>query len=144
MNILINNPNTDQEITETIRKSAIKFVNVEYTVDCQSAPGGPSFIATYEHQMQSVNGMIRLIRQNEEKLKPVVGICEASIKLASMLGHKYSIISPVDHSITNKEAMVHKYHLDGMLSSVRSPLLQDKNMPEVDKFIRSCFIVWNK
>jgi allantoin racemase len=53
--------------------------------------------------------------------KPVVGIGEASMKLASMLGHRFSVISTLEHSIPNKEALVRKYQLEGMLASVRAP-----------------------
>jgi hypothetical protein len=60
MEILIVNLNTDQEMTETNRKSVLIFVNFEYTVDCQSAPGGPLFIATYEYQGRMKKNMTHL------------------------------------------------------------------------------------
>jgi len=53
--------------------------------------------------------------------KPVVGIGEASMKLASMLGHRFSVVSTARHSIPNKEALVRKYHLQDMLASVKAP-----------------------
>lgn len=165
MKILIINPNIDLEMTEAIKSSAQKYVNGQYSVDCLSAPNGPFFIATYEHQMQAADGMVKLIRENEDKYdafiiachadpnldlckeitnKPVVGIGEASMKIASMLGHKFSVISPVDHSIPNKEAMAHKYHLDGLLASVRAPLSQDKNMSAVDKLLEAATLAIEK
>ncbi len=86
--------------------------------------------------------MIRLLRENEEDFdgfiiachsdpnidvmkeitsKPVVGIGEASMKIASMLGHKFSVISDSIHSIPNKEDLARKYHLERALASVRAP-----------------------
>ena len=142
MKVLIINPNTDQATTSAIQAVAEKYVGERYEVVCKSAAGGPHFIATYEHQVQAAAGMIALVRQNENEVdafivachadpnldclkeitaKPVVGIGEASMKLASMLGHNFSVISPVQHSIPNKEAMVAKYHLSGALASVRAP-----------------------
>jgi allantoin racemase len=52
--------------------------------------------------------------------KLVVGIGEASIKIASMLGHRFSVVTDTFHSIPNKEALVHKYHLQDMLASARA------------------------
>ena len=51
--------------------------------------------------------------------KPVVGIGEASMKMATMLGHKFSVLSSARHSVPNKEALVRKYHLEGLLASIR-------------------------
>lgn len=142
MKILIINPNTDQSTTSAIQAVAEKFAGNRFEVLCKSASGGPRFIATYEHQVQAAAGMISLVKQHENEVdafivachadpnldclkeittKPVVGIGEASMKLASMLGHNFSVISPVDHSIPNKEALVQKYHLAGALASVRAP-----------------------
>ena len=53
--------------------------------------------------------------------KTVVGIGEASMKIASMLGHKFSVISDTAHSIPNKEDLARKYHLDNALASVKAP-----------------------
>ena len=51
--------------------------------------------------------------------KPVIGIGEASMHLASMLGHSFSVVSTGKHP--NKLALIHKYHLDGSCASVRGP-----------------------
>jgi len=53
--------------------------------------------------------------------KPVVGIGEASMKIASMLGHKFSVVSGAKHSIPNKEAVIRRYHLQDLMASVRAP-----------------------
>jgi allantoin racemase len=54
----------------------------------------------------------------EISIKPVVGIGEASMKIASMLGHRFSVISASRHSIPNKEALIRRYHLEGVAASV--------------------------
>ncbi|MGB2906477.1 MAG: hypothetical protein WBB73_05225, partial [Candidatus Aminicenantaceae bacterium] len=35
--------------------------------------------------------------------------------------HRFSVISTAEHSIPNKEALVRKYHLEGLLASIRAP-----------------------
>jgi len=142
MKVLIINPNSDPEMTKAIQKTADNFSGGSYAVECKPTPGALKFIETYEDEIKSAPGMIKILRENEDKFdafiiachsdpnldamkeisrKPVVGIAEASIKLASMLGHRFSIISNTKHSIPSKEALVKKYNLQNMLASVRAP-----------------------
>lgn len=158
MKVLIINPNNDQTTTRAIQVVAEKYAGDRFEVLCKSAAGGPNFIATYEHQVQAAVGMISLVRQYENEVdafivachadpnldclkeitvKPVVGIAEASMKIASMLGHKFSVISPVEHSIPNKEALVEKYHLTAYLASVRAPEPQVASVSQEEALLQA-------
>jgi len=142
MKIFIINPNSDLEMTDSIRNAAETFAGGDFEIECSAAPGAPKFIETYEDAVKAAPGMIRLMRDNESTSdafivachcdpnldilkeiarKPVVGIGEASIKIASMLGHKFSIVSSMLHSVPNKEALVRKYYLNEQLASIRAP-----------------------
>jgi allantoin racemase len=142
MKILIINPNSDPGMTAAIKKKAVEFAAGDFEVECKPTPGAPVFIETYEDQIKAAPGMIELVRENEDLYdafivachcdpnldvmkeitsKPVVGIGEASMRIASILGHSFSIITDTAHSIPNKEALVRKYHLLDMLASVRAP-----------------------
>jgi allantoin racemase len=140
MKILIINPNSDNAMTDTIQKTADIFSGTECDIVCKSTPDAPTFIETYEDQIKAAPGMIQLVRENEYDAfivachcdpnldclkeiteKPVVGIGEASLKIASMLGHTFSIIVSTDHSIPLKEELVQKYHLKEVCQSVRAP-----------------------
>ncbi len=135
MRILIINPNSSRDMTRTIQKAARRFAGDSLAVDCAATPGAPPFIETYEDQLQAAPGMIRLLRENESShdgfvvachcdpnldalkeitAKPVVGIGEASMKLATMLGHRFAVLSASAHSIPNKEALIRKYHLQDL------------------------------
>lgn len=113
MKILIINPNSDLEMTEAIQKTADNFAEGEFEVVCKATPAAPKFIETYEDEIKATPGMIQLVREYEDKFdafiiachcdpnldvikeitrKPVVGIGEASMKIASMLGHSFSVI----------------------------------------------------
>jgi len=141
MKILIINPNSDEEMTQAIQKGADGYTQGEFEAVCASTPGGPTYIETYEDMALAAPGMMQLVRENEAEYdafiiachcdpnielmkeiteKPVVGIGESSMKLASMLGHRFSVVSLGTHSIPNKEAVVRKYHLEGSLASVRA------------------------
>ena len=51
---------------------------------------------------------------------PVVGPMETSLQVASMLGYKFSLITPAKGMIPRKEKQVHAYGYGSCLASVRS------------------------
>lgn len=142
MKILIINPNSSEEFTEAIQNMAAGYANGEFEVKTVSTPGAPQYIDYYSDQAACAPGMMQIVRENEAEYdafiiachcdpnldllkqittKPVVGIGEASMHLAAMLGHSFSVVSAGNHSIPNKKAVIHKYHLDGACASVRGP-----------------------
>lgn len=158
MKILIINPNSDPEMTQVIQEAAANFAGEDFEIVCQPTPGAPKFIETYEDEIKAAPGMIQLVRENEDKFdafiiachddpnldtmkeitkKPVVGIGEASMKIASMLGHRFSVVSTSKHSIPIKEALVRKYHLQEVLASVRAPKDEMGDQSEEEKYIEA-------
>ncbi len=158
MDIMIINPNSSKEMTEAIQKIADDFSQGEFNVTCKPTPGAPEFIETYEEQIKSAPGMIQLLKENEGNYdafivachcdpnldtmkeistKPVVGIGEASMKIASMLGHRFSVISASLHSIPNKEALIRKYHLQDVVASIIAPLDETKGYDDEESIIQA-------
>ncbi len=142
MRILIINPNSDPKMTEAIRQSASGFADERFEVVCKPTPGAPTFIETYEDGLVAGPGMLKLVAEHEsdcdaiviachgdpnmdaikEKTeKPVVGIGEASMKIASMLGHNFSVVTTAKRSIPGKQRQARRYHLQDLLVSVRAP-----------------------
>lgn len=157
MKILIINPNSDIEMTNIIQKSAESYAKGRFDVVCKSIKEAPKFIETYEDQIKTAKGMIDLVRKHENEYdafinachcdpnievlkeittKPVIGIGEASMKIASMLGHKFSVVSTEKHSIPNKEAVIRKYNLEDALASVRAPETED-NRSTKEKYLEA-------
>ncbi len=158
MRIMIINPNSDPDMTESIQRAATDFAQGDFEVICKPTPGAPSFIETYEDEIKAGPGMVRLIRENEDAFdafvvachsdpnldamreitkKPVVGIAEASMKIASMLGDRFSVISDNKHSIPNKEFLVKKYNLKDALASVRAPEEEMDELSDEEKYLRT-------
>lgn len=158
MKILVINPNSDPGMTADIQQSAEAFAAGEYEVVTLPTPGAPKFIDTYSDQAACAPGMYQLVKENEDKFdafivachcdpnldllkeltaKPVVGIGEASMKMASMLGHSFSVVSTGYHSKPNKEAVIHKYFLDGCLASVRAPGASHSGCEDKEKFLEA-------
>jgi len=143
MKIFIINPNSSREMTDSIQNAANDYAGNDFEVMCKNVPEAPEFIDTYQDKVITAPGMLRLVKENENDYdafivachcdpnldaikeyckKPVVGIGEASMKIASMLGHSFSVISASRHSVPNKEALIRKYHLQDLCVSVKAPL----------------------
>ena len=158
MRIFIINPNSDPKMTGLIRETAENFTQGEIEISCELTRGAPEFIETFEDQIKAAPGMIQLIRENEDSAdafiiachcdpnldvlkeitrKPVVGIGEASMKIASMLGERFSVISTERHSIPSKETLIQKYNLQLSLASVRAPDKKMEKCPEEEIFFQT-------
>jgi len=155
--ILIINPNSDDSMSKNILESAENFAGGDFAIACLSTPGAPAFIETYHDQMQAAPGMFQLIKDYENTVdgfivachcdpnldllkeatpKPVVGIGEASMKMASMLGHRFSVIAATNHSIPSKEALIEKYHLTPFLASIRAPEPGPKDLLNREMYLK--------
>jgi len=153
--ILIINPNSSEEMTGAIHRNAAAFAGEDMEVVTVPTPGTSPFIATYEDHAMAAPGMVRLLRENEAgfdafiiachgdpnidlmkeiTVKPVVGIAEASMKMATMLGHSFSVIAPVERTVPNKKALVDKYGLSRDMASVR-PASIEQGADEAERLI---------
>ena len=142
MKILIINPNSSVEMSAAIQNVAEIYANGDFEVKTVPTPNAPEYIDYYIDQAIAAPGMMQIVKENEAEYdafivachcdpnldllkqitdKPVVGIGEASMKLATMLGHSFSVVSAGKHSIPNKRALIHKYGLDNDRASVRGP-----------------------
>jgi allantoin racemase len=142
MRILIINPNSDAGMTAAIQESAEAFAAGEFDVVTLATPGAPQFLEAYEDEVRSGPGMLKVFRENETAfdafviachsdsnlnaareitLKPVIGIGEASMKLASFLGHNFSVVTTHRHSVPGKLLQIRAYHLQDLLVSIRFP-----------------------
>lgn len=140
MKILILNPNSDAGMAARIQACARQFAGTRFQVDCLCSPGAPDFIETYLDMHQAAPGMVELLRKNQEEYdafvvacgydpnldllkelspKPVVGTAEASMKLATMLGHRFSILCTDEHSIPIKEELALHYGVERQTASIQ-------------------------
>lgn len=141
MHILIINPNSNEMSTESIKMSINDFICDEVQIDCWTNKSGPLFIASNYDYYKAAPGLVNIIETTQDiydgyviachadpnldllkeiSHKPIIGIAEASLKLATMLGHKFSIIAPGTRGIPNKEFLVAKYGVSQFLASIRT------------------------
>lgn len=140
MKILIINPNSDEHTDEVMTKKAKNLALPGVEVDVTHMTKAPKLVCSYEDQAVSGAEMIELVRSTTERYdayivachsdpnldlvreiagKPVVGIAEASLKLAASMGNGYAVISPSPNSISKKIALAHKYRCDDLLRTIK-------------------------
>lgn len=142
MRIVIINPNSNSAQTAQIDRAAKAFAADHFEVVTLATPGAPQYIDTCMDAAKALPGMLTLVEQWEEKADafiiachcdpnltvlreasahPVLGIGESSMKMATMLGHKFSVVSTGERGIPNKEANIRAYGLEPFTASLRTP-----------------------
>ena len=142
MRILIINPNTTARMTEAIGRAGRRAASAETEIIAVNPADGPVSIEGYYDEAFSVPGLLAEIAKGEAigvsahiiacfddtgleaarcaSLAPVIGIGEAAFHLASMLGHRFSVITTLSRSIAAIENNLLKYGLAGRCASVRA------------------------
>ena len=131
MRILIVNPNMTASMTRKIGATARQFVSAGTEVRAVSPAMGPASIEGYYDEALSVPGLLEEIRRGETEgfdgyviacfddtgldaarclaNAPVVGICEAAMHVATMLGCRFSVVTTLSRSVPALEALARRY-----------------------------------
>ncbi len=157
MKICIINPNSSEDMTQVIERNAKRFAG-DIEIECVRNESAPPFIGSYEDIQESIPGMVKIVKERQKDCdafivachsdpgldvlkeisnRPVVGICEASVKLATMLGHSFSVISTGQRPIPNKKALCKKYGVESSLASVVGPSSLRADWHSEESFIES-------
>jgi allantoin racemase len=145
-------------MTAEIQQAGRRFAGDRFTVECVPTPGAPRFIETHADMAQAGPGMVHILKEKETQhdgfviachydphldlmkeltSKPVVGIGEASLRVAAMLGHGFSLITTDEHSIPIHKDLIRKYSLQDALASVRAPSADPDGLQEKERYLRA-------
>jgi allantoin racemase len=113
--VLIINPNTSQQMTEAIHRSGTAAAARGTSIETVCATAGPRSIEGYYDEATSLLGSLEWLLRREPDFdafifacysnhpaihaareltgKPALGIAEASMVLACLLGHKFSVVT---------------------------------------------------
>ncbi|MDK3075383.1 aspartate/glutamate racemase family protein [Sedimentitalea sp. JM2-8] len=155
MRIHIVNPNSSAGMTEQIGSVAARYVSPGTTLDVTRAAAAPASIEGYTDEAVSVPLMLEEIRGAEARgadahviacfddpgiaaarevaEKPVIGICEASVKVALLLSSRFSVVTTLPRSIPIIEDLVEAYGAGRRCRRVRAidmPVLAIEENPE--------------
>jgi allantoin racemase len=142
MRILVVNPNTTAAMTETIGAAARAAAAKGTEIIAVNPPDGPVSIEGYYDEAFSVPGLLAEIAKGETlqvsahviacfddtgleaarslASAPVIGIGEAAFHLASMLAHRFSVVTTLSRSIAAIETNLVKYGLATRCARVRA------------------------
>jgi allantoin racemase len=142
MRILIVNPNTTASMTEAIGRVGRAVAAAGTEIIAVNPVDGPASIEGYYDEAFSIPGLLAEIAKGEAigvsahviacfddtgleaarcaSSAPVIGIGEASFHVASMLGHRFSVITTLSRSIAVIENNLLKYGLAGRCAKVRA------------------------
>jgi allantoin racemase len=140
--ILVVNPNTTASMTETIGRAARAVAAAGTEIIAVNPADGPVSIEGYYDEAFSVPGLLAEIAKGEAAgvsahiiacfddtgleaarslaSAPVIGIGEAAFHLASMLSHRFAVITTLSRSIAAIENNLLKYGLGGRCAKVRA------------------------
>jgi allantoin racemase len=142
MRILVVNPNTTAAMTEKIGQAARAVAAAGTEIIAVNPPDGPVSIEGYYDEAFSVPGLLSEIAKGDASgvsahiiacfddtgleaarclsPAPVIGIGEAAFHLASLLGHRFSVVTTLSRSIAAIENNLVKYGLAGRCAKVRA------------------------
>jgi len=142
MKILVINPNSSVEMTQSIRETLEQIRRPDTSVEVVCLENAPSAIESATDGAMSVPALLDKVRwANQEKfdaviiacfsdpgLEParevsdtlVLGIQQTTLAAASMLGHKYSILTPLSVRIPSKEQDIRRFRMESACASIRA------------------------
>jgi len=142
MRLLVVNPNTSASMTTRIGAAARAAAGAGTEIVAVNPSSGPVSIEGYFDEAFAVPGMIEEIVKGEAEgaqafviacfddtgleaarcaaSGPVVGIGEAAFHLASLIAHRFSVVTTLSRSIAPIETNLMKYGLDRRCARVRA------------------------
>jgi|AntRauMinimDraft_3_1070383.scaffolds.fasta_scaffold03192_2 allantoin racemase len=139
MQLAVINPNTTEETIEGLARTADEHTSDDVTVVARAADCGPETIESHYDDALSVPGLLDQILTDDESDafvdacfddpgidacrevtdRPVVGVGEASMYYANMLGVKFSVVSVAPRGKHSVEKAVSRAGLEGKCASIR-------------------------
>jgi len=151
MRVFVINPNTSESVTERVRRELERIKRADTELTVVNPEHGPVFIESAHGDVLAGLPTLELVRKANEKGYnaiviacfsdtaldaareisdiPVIGIEEATIHMAAMLGHKFSITTNFRNRVSTRE--IHT-RLRGVDSAYASTLVLNMSMLEFD------------
>lgn len=151
MRIFVINPNTSVSMTKHIRRELEKIKRPETDVEVVNPEHGPMSIESSFDEALAGPPTLELVRKaNQEGYDaiviacfadpvldaakeistiPVIGIAEATMHVAAMLGHKFSITTALPNRVPTRDVHV---RLRGLESAFASTLVMNMRVLEID------------
>jgi allantoin racemase len=142
MHLNIVNPNTSEAMTRTVAEAARRVARPGTTIRAAASAFGPASIEGAYDDAIAVPGLLARIAEGEAEgadahviacfddtgldaaralaTAPVVGIGEAAFHFASLIGHRFAVVTTLARSIPVIETNLLRYGLDRRCARVRA------------------------
>lgn len=142
MKLVVINPNSTASMTDKIAAAARAVAAPGTEVEGRTAHGAPASIEGHFDEVMCAAHLLREVQEAEAQgadaivvacfddpaigacrevaTGPVLGICEAGVKAASMIATSFSIVTTLPRSVPVIEELVRRYGLDHQCRRVRS------------------------
>ncbi|MDL2293308.1 aspartate/glutamate racemase family protein [Ruminococcaceae bacterium OttesenSCG-928-D13] len=160
MKIKIINPNTTAAMTDSIWQAAVGAARPGTEILCVSPATGPASIECYVDDYLAVQGVIAEVLKGEREEgadayviacfgdpglqaareltdKPVLGIAEAAMAMATVLAPSFSVVSVLDRSVKVTQDLVLAYGKERFCRSVRATGLGVLEFADREKGMRA-------
>jgi allantoin racemase len=146
---MVINPNTSESMTTHIRMELEKIKRQDTEVSVVHPPEGPETIETSYEEAHAIPNILKLVEKaNRDGYDAVIiadygdpgleaareisrilvtGIEEVALHVASMLGAKFSVLTPIRNRVPHKEKEVYNYKMYHSLASVRTTAMSVKD-----------------
>ena len=154
MKILVLNPNTSNEFNRALEKTAKEYRLPSTELVVISPKSGPKSIEGIYDEALSVQGTLEAFIDREKEFdafivacfsdhlavyaireitqKPVIGIAEASIHIACLLGNKFSIVTTNERWGPLLHEALKKYGVESRCASVRTTGLRVLDLEDLE------------
>ena len=142
MKILVINPNSSVKMTESVRAVLDRIKRRDTVLDVVRTEGAPAAIQSATDIAEATPHVLKRVREanangvdaivlacfsdpgleaaRELSDALVLGIQETTLHIAAMLGHKYTILTPLAERIASKEQDVRRFKAESACASVRA------------------------
>ena len=145
MKILLINPNSSEEMTADLRKTASYAENEQVSIDVVCMPNAPHVLESFSDYTEAGAEVVKYLRKLNESgtfpydgvvlacmgdpcifgIKevcpvPLVGIAESAIALALLTGYKFTIVAASSKAKPMMDSMVLQYGLTERMASVEA------------------------
>lgn len=140
MKLLLINPNTCEEMTDSIWQAAVSAADTDTEILAVNPPEGPVSVETYYDEAFAAPEVVKLARQHEKDAdaiviacfndpalyavreltaKPVLGIAQSAMLLSTMVAHRFSLISLFPRDKIMLEELLWRYGMAEQCASIR-------------------------
>ncbi|GAM76111.1 hydantoin racemase [Vibrio ishigakensis] len=155
MKINLINPNTCQGMTDKLSISAQQVALPSTQIYANSPVNGPESIECALDETIAAAALLEQIKQGEEQgmdahiiacfgdpaldaareiaTKPVIGIAGAAFQLASIIAHKFGVVTTMTRTLPASEHLLYRYGYHHLCSGVRATDIAVLELETIDK-----------